>query len=504
MIVDSTQVPLDPNLKEFWYNSLDCAVTLEIAQLLLPKPEGQNIYAFQRALQGPALEMMLHGWRVDEFWRQWNIKRLDREIDNLQEALDRLAHGVWGQGLNPNSPKQKLEFFYEVMKFPEQFHMDKGQRRVATGREQLEKLLPYYLANPFVNLCLEIVDRRKMRGTLLSAVDDDGMMRCTYNVCGTETGRWASRKAVNGKGTNLMNISEEIRRMFIADPGYILVALDGEQAESKAVGLIQGMYCNDWQYLDACEEGDLHTKVAQLVWPDMKWSNDPEENKEIAGALFYRHFTYRFMAKRGGHLTNYYGGPWMMAKSLKIPTKLADDFQNRYAKGPDPAFPGFRKWWDWVNAQLASKSQMTTFVGRTRTFFGRPNDDATLREAIAYEPQSAVGDLINEGGLRVWTKFPIAVPLGQNYDSYVFQIPEDRLDLVEPMKKTFEVPVTSKCGRTMTIPAEAKVGWNWCSADPKKEMFSDGNPDGLVKWKGSDQRRRTEDPKGSLLDRIIP
>lgn len=502
MILDSAKVPLDPNLREFWYNSLDCCVTLEIAELLLDKPEGRAAYNFELGLQGPVLDMMLRGFLVDDIWRQWNIKRIEREMDKYQEALDRLAFGVWGKSLNPRSYKQKLEFFYEVMRFPVQYEFKSGERKPSCGRSQLENLLPYYKSNPFVNLILELQDRSKMKGTLNSLVDPDGKMRCTYNIGGTETTRFSSAKNVYGRGTNLQNQTEYLRRMYVADLGYILVNLDGEQAESRKVGFIQGIRCNDWKYLDACEDGDLHTNVAKLVWPGLPWTGDYDEDKAIAERLFYRHFTHRFMAKRGGHLTNYYGGPMMMAKSLKIDYKLAEEFQLNYAKGPNPAFPGFRKWWTWVGNQLTLSSKITTLLGHERTFFGRPADDSTLREAIAYEPQCAVAQLVNEGGRRVWERHPEAQPLAQVHDSWVFQIPESRLDLIPQMIATFEVPVKSNV-RTLRIPAEAKVGWNWAPADPKREMFSDGNPDGLVKWKGSDQRRRTETPSTSLLDRVL-
>lgn len=503
-IVYSETVPETSRMREWWYNSLDCAVTLEIHQKLAQKNSGQGVYAFERALQGPALDMMLRGFRIDPVWRAKNTDDMTKRQAFIEDRLNRLAHAVWGKDLNPRSPPQLKEFFYGALNLPPIWTSKKGVRSISTDREALEKLSQYYIAQPIINSVLLARDTSKKLSVLRSGVDPDGRMRCTYNVCGTETGRWASSRNVYGRGSNLQNITEELRRMFVADPGYILLYVDGEQAESRGVGFIHGRLFDDWRYLDACEAGDLHTTVTKLVWPGLGFTDDPKSDRALADQNFYRHFSYRDMAKRGGHGTNYYGQPHTMARHLKVDKGLIEDFQRDYFK----AFPAMRKWHTWVSEQLAIHQSITTFVGRERTFFGRPNDDATLRKAIAFEPQSVVGDLVNEGGYRVWKKFPEAQVLAQIHDAYLFQIPETRLDLIAPILASFEVPVRDrKSGRTLIIPAEAKIGWNWAgeemSTPVEKRKFKDGNPDGLRKWKGSDTRVRTEDPSASLLDRRI-
>lgn len=499
-IVYSDSVPETGRLREWWYNSLDAAVTAEIYDVTGPKNSGSSVYAFERALQGPALDMMLRGFRIDGFWRHHSIDKLTKRAEVLQERLDRLAHAVWGKTLNPRSTQQLQEFLYGALNLPVQHKIDKGERKVSTNRESLEKLDGYWIARPIVSLIFGARDISKKLSVLRTGVDPDGRMRCTYNVCGTETGRWASSGNVYGRGTNLQNITEELRRMFVADPGYVLVYVDGEQAESRAVGFIHWRVFGDCRYLDACEAGDLHTTVTKLVWKQLGWTGDPKADRAIADQQFYRWFTYRDMAKRGGHGTNYYGTPPTMARHLKVPPGLIEIFQREYFN----AFP-MRRWHTWVAHQLQTYQSLTTFVGRERTFYGRPNEDATLRKAIAFEPQSVVGDLVNEGGYRIWRDFPEAQVLAQIHDAYLFQIPETRLnELVPKILKTFEVPVTSN-GRTLVIPAEAKVGWNWSSYEMdkpvEKRTFRDGNPDGLKKWKGSEQRTRTEGPDTPLLDR---
>jgi hypothetical protein len=36
------------------------------------------------------------------------------------------------------------------------------------------------------------------------------------------------------------------------------------------------------------------------------------------------------------------------------------------------------------------------------------------------------------------------------------------------------------------------TGWNWAKRDDEHRFFADGNPDGLMKWKGSDLRVRQQ------------
>ena len=496
----SDEVPESSAMREWWYNSLDAAVTLELSEKLDAKNSSQPIYAFERALQGPALDMMLRGFRVDPIQRQNAIRYLEGVKIEVEEKLNRLAFAVWGKPLNPRSSDQLKEFLYDRLSLPEQFQNKKGVKSVSTARECLERLEDYWIARPFVNCVFAAREASKKLGVLRTGVDADGRMRCTYNVCGTETGRWASSKNVFGRGTNMQNITEELRRAFIADPGMLLLYVDGEQAESRSVGFILGCKHSDWRYLDACEAGDLHTTVTQMVWDNLEWTDDLSLNRSVADSPFYRHFSYRDMAKRGGHGTNYYGKDYTMAKHLKVPVGLITGFQRKYI----PAF-GLQKWWTGVQSSLMRDQSITTFVGRERTFFGRPTDDSTLREAIAYEPQSTVGDLVNEGGYRVWKKFPEAQVLAQIHDAFLFQIPERRAEeLIPQIMSTFEVPVTSPTGsRTLRIPAEAMVGWNWSKQDPKKKTFSDGNPDGLTKWTGRLARKRVEHPETNLLDRVI-
>lgn len=462
------------------YNALDACVTFEVNEELRRLSNDSLVYDFERAMQAPALEMNLRGFKIDEYERQRGIDSLSRELGQLDEILQEFAHAVWSKALNARSSKQLLSFFNGAMRMPETYISQKGIRRLSANREVLEKWEVYLHARPIIATILAYRDVAKRLEVLQTEVDSDGRIRTSYNIAGTETGRWSSSASATGGGGNLQNITPPLRRMFVADAGWKLCGIDLEQAESREVGWLLGTLFDDWRYLDACEGGDLHTAVARLIWPHIASRAEAEEP-------FYRHFSYRDMSKRGGHLSNYMGTAWTASRHLKVPVGLMEDFQQKYCLGADSAFPAIPKWWRHVAAELQTTQRLTTPWGRTRQFFGRPNDDATLREAIAFGPQSATGDRLNLALWRIWKHMGTRVQiLAQVHDALYFQYREDD-DEDEVLRLALgyiSTPVLAPNGRIFDVPGEAKVGWNWAGQSP-------ANPDGLVKWKGVDSRRRS-------------
>ena len=128
-------------------------------------------------------------------------------------------------------------------------------------------------------------------------------------------------------------------------------------------------------------------------------------------------------------------------------------------------------------------------MGRKRHFFGRPNDDATLREAIAFVPQSTTADRMNLGLWRMWKRLGASriQLLGQVHDSVIFEFHEGDEGVVGEALELTKVPLRHGA-RSMTVGAEAKVGWNWGAYD------QGANPDGLRKWSATtpDSRERTK------------
>lgn len=499
------------------YNGLDCCVTLEVfEELARANNQFPAIYDFERALQGPYFEIMQRGFKVDTLARQQAISDLTARSIELQSILDEFARTMWDRGLNPRSPKQLKEFFYEKMAIKSFEISDKGQRRVSVNREILEKIEEQYLyARPFVSLILDLREISKQKAFFETEIDPDGRIRPSYNIAGTETGRPSSSVNPFGAGTNMQNVSPPWRYAFVADRGKRLAVVDLEQVEARDVGFFIGCLFDDWSYLDAAEGGDLHTNNAKLIWRELPWTPNATINRKIAERSFYRDFSYRDMAKRGGHLSNYMGTAWTASRHLKVPIAIMEEFQARYIRGRAedkvrginaiaPAFPGIARFWQWIAQQLQTTAQLTTPFGRRRHFFGRPGDDATLREAIAFMPQSTTADRMNLGLWRVWRYERRVELLAQTYDSITFQFDESENtdEIIKSVLELIRVELVSPSGRRYVVPGEAKIGWNWgnevTQADIEQARSAGKklprlNPEGLRKWKAGkvDERRRT-------------
>lgn len=493
-------------LSDFAYNAMDCCITLEVLNAIKPQltPLTAATYEFSRLLQAPVQEMMLRGMMIDEERRVDLAQIMRTKIALLEKRLHRLIGAPWDVDVSDFNWRSNADLqwlFYDLLSLPP-VKNDEGKPTV--NRMALEKLQRYPFAKPYCRHILALRDAGKMLGVLVSAIDPDGRMRSTFSIAGTTSGRFSSYMSAFGRGQNLQNQDPEMRYVFIADPGKKLAYIDLEQAESRAVGAKIYSLFGDAGYLDAVESGgDVHTKIASMVWTHIRTRADAE-------VKYYRQFSYRDLAKRLGHATNYTGTPFALQSRIHVPVDLIVEFQTAYFK----AFPGIREWHRWVLQQLSSKGYIISLTGRKRFFLGRHDDDHTLGEAVSYDPQETVARLLNQGLFKLWH----AATLGhldlqlllQVHDAVVLQYPEEKEDTVLPAALSkILVPITlrSPTGqeRTFTIPSEAKHGWNW---GERMRQHDDGTEfefdrDGLVKWKGPgrDTRTRFFNPATSLLHR---
>jgi len=483
------------------YNGLDCCVTLEVFETIVNQldNETRGTYEFSKALQGPILEMNMRGVLIDQVELQNSLASFEADIKQLTAQLKRIISEGIGIDISPTSPKQLDTLFYEVMKLPPvKKRKPDGTYGRTTDRGALEKLKAYFHAQPIINHILAIRDLGKKASFLRTDLDRDGRIRTSFNIAGTTTGRLASSMSDFGTGTNLQNIDRRLRRVFIPDPGMKFCNVDLEQADSRSLGAMEVELFDDARYLDACESGDLHTTVCRMAWTELEWTDDARRNRTVADGVAYRDMSYRDLAKRLGHGTNYEGQPPTMSKHTKVPTEAIALFQAKYFG----AFPAHRLYHQWVRQQLLSTGSITALFGRKRHFFGRRDDATVIREAIAYTPQSMTADQIDYALLNIW-RANLAQPLLQVHDSILLQYPErDEATVIPKILEAMRVPIRLKNGREFVVPAEAKIGWNWADVEYKKDGTV-GNEYGLIKWKGVDARSRPRRTSASLLDRIL-
>ena len=197
--------------------------------------------------------------------------------------------------------------------------------------------------------------------------------------------------------------------------------------------------------------------------------------KKLASAPFYRGKSRRDVSKTLGHGTSYCGKPPQMSKHSHIEIKLIEHYQAVFFE----AFPEIAKWHRWVAEQVQTVGEITTMLGRTRRFFGRPNDDSTIREAVAYEPQSVAADYCNRALLRLHNmgnKFPAVIRLSKHDELVVSGKGENEGLILDIMREQMEERITlvapNGMRREWFVPAEAESGWNL-------GRKSDSNPNGI-------------------------
>lgn len=488
------------NENDWVYNGLDCAVTLEVLYELEKNQDNttQGTYNFSRSLQAPILEMGLRGLLVDYEQRDKTLGSIKEDIDRVSLNLTRIIRDGIGVNINWRSPAQVKNLLYDVMGIPPiRKRNAAGKFAPTVNRDALERLQVHFAAEPICTHLLALRDLDKKRSWLETGIDPDGRMRTSFNIAGTNTGRLSASENEFGTGTNLMNVNRKLRQVFIADPGMKFANLDLEQADSRNLGaLCWELFYHEYgekfagSYLDACESGDLHTTVCRMARPSLPWTDDPKANRAIADTIYYRGDSYRDLDKKLGHGTNYYGTPPTMAKHAKVPRPEVELFQNNYftafpcigaANKRDHTTPNYH---NWVRRQLRDRLPIITPFGRRRFFHGRYNDDKTLRDAIAYSPQSMTADEIDTGIIRLWQLNRVQLLL-QVHDSILFQYPEELEDEIIPWAlETLVTTLELVGGRKFAVPTEAQVGWNYGKFD------KDENPDGLMKWKGGDERKR--------------
>jgi len=471
------------------YNGLDACVTTEVLEVLLPQLSEHTsaTYAFSRALQGPVLEMRLRGVKIDLARRQQVIGEFESRITKLEGQLYRLvADGVGFHGFNWRSYKDLQELFYDYLKIP----VIRKWGRPTTDRNAREKMEAYLIARPFISHINRIADLGKKISVLQTEIDPDGRIRTSYNIAGTNTGRFSSSLSEFGTGGNLQNVEESLRSIFIADKGMKLAKFDAKQGESYCVGATEWNLFKDGRYLDACETGDIHTATTRQCWPNLPWTGDLNRDKALAEEPYYRGHSRRFMAKKIGHGSNYAGQPSTLAQQAKVEVWPVEEFQIKYFR----AYPAHLRWHAWVETQIKQKGWLVNLTGRKRWFFGRRDDQETLRKAIAYDPQGSLADIVNHGMLNVFHQRTAALYM-HDHDAITVQYPEEKEDEIVPRileQLRYEVPLAH--GRSLTIPYDCKVGWN-------KGDWSKENPNGLKDYVPSDKRHREKEV--GLLDRPV-
>ena len=149
--------------------------------------------------------------------------------------------------LNLASPKQLIEFLYNseyglelpIIEYtkPKKGTVRKADATPSTAEETLLKLKEYDEYG-FIDTLLEHRGLQKLFSTYIQGLYDilpeDDLLHCNYLPHGTVTGRLSSTEP-NMQNIPRVTTNADIKGMFIAPDGYLLVELDYSQAELRIV-----------------------------------------------------------------------------------------------------------------------------------------------------------------------------------------------------------------------------------------------------------------------------
>ncbi|MEK0326710.1 MAG: DNA polymerase A family protein, partial [Nitrosopumilus sp.] len=365
----------------------------------------------------------------------------------LKTSLDVLSK-VAGREVNPNSPKQVKELIYGDWKLPVQKSL--STKKTTTDDDALRALtrkFPHHGGG--LKAILNCRQARKLISTYIDARLDEGYVRTSYGL--TKTGRITSSKTIEGFGGNLQNIPRgEFRRLYIPDPGKVLLKADLSQAE----------------YMVFCWEAP----VPEFIHA---YTTDPTFDVHLLNASRIFEIPMeavtkerRYVTKQGVYAGNYRIGALKLSKMHDMAFSQAQKIIEGYKK----SCPELEIWWAKVEDRIRTTRTLRNVFGRERIFFGRI-DNALFRAAYDWICQSTVADIINQALVEL-DKLEVEVLL-QVHDELVFQCEDDPIvikDTVRKIKNAMEISLTFPgVDVPLVVPVEIAVGKNWFDVVEYKE-----------------------------------
>lgn len=456
---------------QLWsYNCVDCVRTRESGEVELASIAAlglEEVEKFQQKLFWPVLQAMQRGVRMDKKTRSAFAGELQEEMAKREQFfLDVLGHP-----LNPNSPPQMQKLFYQDLALPPVMSRAKkgSPAHVTCDDEALAKLST---KEPLIRPIIKAIQEYRSIGVFLSTfvlapLDYDSRMRCSYNICGTETYRFNSSKNAFDSGTNLQNVPKggeedgltlpNVRKLFIPDQGYTFFDMDLDRADMQVVV----WEADDPELKAALRKGvDMHLlnaiTLAGRDLPDMDWLVEGHSEYDKVRSQYKKE---RQLAKSFIHGTNYGGGPRTMAIAAGITVAQAERFQKMYFG----KYPGIKDWHKRTEEQLRTQRFVSNKFGYRRYYFDRT--DGLLPEALAWVPQSTVGCYINRVWMNIYENIPEVMVLLQVHDSLAGQFPTHKKDSIMARMQVEARKVIVPYDEPLLIPTGIKTSnesWGLC------------------------------------------
>lgn len=402
------------------YNAKDAVATLLLWEQWEPKLP-KHFWQIDMPLLAVCIAMEDRGIMVDPNFLQKYAETLDEKLSNVDLSVD-------GTPINPFSHKQVSDYIYGRLGYKPTKFTDNKQPSV--DKEVLEAI-----DDPIVRHILEYREFYKERRTYVSNYLDkmglDNRIHCDFKQTSTATGRLSSARP------NLQNVTKntELRKLFVAEAGSLLVRVDFSQLELRVFAALT----QDPVMLKAFAEG----------------KNIHQETADILGVSYDDAKTINFLMLYGG-------GAWKISQEFGVPVDKAKAMIARYYA----TYPKIKAYHDEMIEKAHSERKVTNFFGRTRRLDGMYSEDwktikDSEREAINTPIQGTAADVVKLVMIDLHYKHQTPMIL-QVHDELLFEVAEgETTDYAQWLKDYIPTLVEINGVR---FPVEVGIGKNWMEA----------------------------------------
>ncbi|HEY5701429.1 MAG TPA: DNA polymerase I, partial [Gammaproteobacteria bacterium] len=431
------------------YAAEDADVTLRLHLTLWPKLSAeQRLRELFESIEMPLVPVLStierNGVRVDADMLRVQSKELAKSMSEIETEAYREA----GEEFNLSSPKQIQSILFDKLELPVLAKTPKGQP--STAESVLQDLAVEY-ALP--RLILEHRAMSKLKSTYADALPArinaaTGRVHTSYHQAVASTGRLSSTEP------NLQNIpirteaGRRIRKAFVAESGYRLLAADYSQIELRIMAHLSG----DAGLTKAFESGaDIHRATAAEVFN--------VDSEDVSGEQ-------RRRAKAINFGLIYGMSAFGLGRQLGIPRGEAQEYVNAYFE----RYPGVRAFMDNTRARAKEQGYVETVFGR-RLYLPEINSRNAQRRqyaertAINAPMQGTAADIIKRAMLQIhdWLEKEKvdARMIMQVHDELVFEVNAGNIETVRDKV----IALMSGCAKlSVPLVVDAGVGNDWDEA----------------------------------------
>lgn len=273
-LFDKIPFNLVPIETAYLYAARDAKITFELYEFQLP---------FLTLGTEECKEQELEGVQ-NAFWNiEMPIVSIMADIEDRGVKFDFEYQKVLSEKYNAQQKEAEEKFYADLKKYTENWYSISSTKQLSVlFYEDLKVLSPLLdkktgkistpvdaeaLSSIDHELAKDVLEYRRNAKLISTYIDKmekiaerDGRVHCLFNQVGTDTGRFSS------KDPNLQNIPShnmDIRKMFIASDGNVLIGADFSAQEVRMVAHL----CGDPKMIQAYKDGkDLYCEVASLAF----------------------------------------------------------------------------------------------------------------------------------------------------------------------------------------------------------------------------------------------